>query len=373
MKKLLALLCLSTLFFAFTCENEPLDFDPETGGTDAALLGEWNLSGFEVSLNTSTDFQGVEITSDLEVYSTTEDYTLNFAANSYTTNGSYSYIAEITANGIVIPAEPYTLDNVSGSGNYSVNGNEITVDGSFFEFTFEGMDFSELDGEQTATFEISDNGQTLTFSQNETTTETDATTGAVVTSTQVSTSVWTRGAVSNDCEAEAATNAAAAAYNADTENEDLCVAYREALEAQITECGDTDGSLQALIDDLGDCASVSSNGTLSVTTGTLNIEFVDQNVTFENGTISVNGVSQGGNYVINFQVAEGATGTDVIQNFVLTLNGTDYFPSTQGFDDFTSDTSVSSGNILQATFFGLVESNAGADLSLTQGMVDLTY
>ena len=101
-------------------------------------------------------------------------------------------MADIVANGMNVEGEPYTLENVSGSGSYSVNGNEMIIDGSFFEFSFEGMDFAELSGEQTATFEISDNGQTLVFSQDNTTTETDAATGLTTTSTQVSSSVWAR-------------------------------------------------------------------------------------------------------------------------------------------------------------------------------------
>ena len=35
---------------------------------------------------------------------------------------------------------------------------------------------------------------------------------------------------------------------------DICSAYKTALEAQITACGDEDGSLQAIIDQLGDCS-----------------------------------------------------------------------------------------------------------------------
>lgn len=192
MKKLSALFCLFTLFFAFTCENEPLDFDAESSQTDTDLIGDWILEEFNVQVSTTTDFQGQVISSDIDVYSTTVDYTLNFTESNFTTNGSYSYVADIVANGMNVEGEPYTLEDVSGSGSYSVNGNEMTIDGSFFEFSFEGMDFAELSGEQTATFEISDNGQTLVFSQDETTTETDAATGLTTTSTQVSSSVWAR-------------------------------------------------------------------------------------------------------------------------------------------------------------------------------------
>ncbi|WP_426431928.1 hypothetical protein ACPX19_05270 [Winogradskyella sp. HB-48] len=192
MKKLSVLLCLFTLFFAFTCENEPLDFDAESSQTDSDLLGDWSLVEFSVQVSTSTDFQGQVISSDIDIYSTTVDYNLNFTESNFTTNGGYSYVADIVANGMNVEGEPYTLESVSGSGSYSVNGNEMTIDGSFFEFSFEGMDFAELSGEQTATFEISDNGQTLVFSQDDTTTETDAATGLTTTSTQISSSVWAR-------------------------------------------------------------------------------------------------------------------------------------------------------------------------------------
>ena len=56
MKKLSVLLCLFTLFFAFTCENEPLDFDAETAETETDLLGDWDLVEFDVQVSTSTDF-----------------------------------------------------------------------------------------------------------------------------------------------------------------------------------------------------------------------------------------------------------------------------------------------------------------------------
>lgn len=41
-----------------------------------------------------------------------------------------------------------------------------------------------------------------------------------------------------------------------SEYESLCAAYQEAINLQIQECGDEDGTLQAIIDDLGDCTLV---------------------------------------------------------------------------------------------------------------------
>ncbi len=209
MKKFFALVCVFSLLTAFTCENEPLDDSLDassnndtgggdnngggnTGGNAADLVGTWILDEFSAEASSDVDFGGQLISSDVDVYSTTVDYTVVFTDSDFTTNGSYSYVADVTANGMNFGSDEYTLDNVNGSGGYTVDGNEISTDGAFFEFTFEGMDDSLLDGPQTANFSFSNNGQTLTFSQNQTTTETDEFTGATVTSTTVSSSVWTK-------------------------------------------------------------------------------------------------------------------------------------------------------------------------------------
>lgn len=60
-------------------------------------------------------------------------------------------------------------------------------------------------------------------------------------------------AISDDCTtAQTATTNAETAYNADTTNTTLCNAYKAALQNEITECGDADGSLQDMVDGL-DC------------------------------------------------------------------------------------------------------------------------
>ncbi|MBO3115281.1 hypothetical protein J4050_00890 [Winogradskyella sp. DF17] len=375
MKRVVALFSLFALLTAFTCENEPLDDDiiiDNGGEINTDILGVWNLVEFDVETSTTTNFNGTEVSSDVQIFSTSADYTVNFTESTFTTNGGYSYSSLVIVNGMEIPNDPVTLTNVSGNGTYGVSGNEMTVNGQFFEFSLDGVDSSVFGEDQTLQFQISEDGQTLTFLQNETQIASDPTTGAETTSVIEGFSVWTRDFIDDTCTAEAATNAAAEAFNEDSTNEDLCNAYRQALLDQIEECGD-DGSLQAILNDLSDCAAVTSSGELRVRAGTLTIEFVQQTVSFDGGIITVEGISAQGGYEIYFQVAEGDTGTDVFQNFVLTLNGTEFFPSTQGFEDFTSDTTISSGNILQATFFGIVESEEGADLSLTQGLADLTY
>ncbi|MBQ0785978.1 MAG: hypothetical protein KBT69_00650 [Oceanihabitans sp.] len=66
-------------------------------------------------------------------------------------------------------------------------------------------------------------------------------------------------AISDDCTtAQTATTNAETAYNADTTNTTLCTAYKAALQNEITECGDADGSLQTMIDGLN-CTSTAES------------------------------------------------------------------------------------------------------------------
>lgn len=178
------------------------------------------------------------------------------------------------------------------------------------------------------------------------------------------------------CEtATTAANEAETAYDEDTSNTNLCNAYKAALQNQIAICGDPSGTIQAVIDSLGDCAVAATDGTLSVTAGTLNIQFIVNSAALNSGVVFVSGnnTEQGANYFIEFEVPEGTTGVDVMQNFKLTLNGGEYFPNTDGFDDFTSTITVNSNGVIQGTFGGIVTRTDGADLSLSQGIIDLTY
>ncbi|MGB5981594.1 MAG: hypothetical protein WBG46_05575 [Nonlabens sp.] len=183
--------------------------------------------------------------------------------------------------------------------------------------------------------------------------------------------------VSNDCPtAQTASADAQTAYNQDNTNEGLCNALKIALQNEIDACGDASGNLQNQLDALGDCTTgSSSSGTLSVRGGTFTLDFPINSAVLNSGTIVVTGSkqTQGANRFIYFELAENATGIDIMQNFKLTVNGREYFPNTSGFDDFTNEITVNSNGVLQGSFSGIVSSTDGADLSLTQGTLDLTY
>jgi hypothetical protein len=297
-------LLLTMIFSLQSCDNEPLDnnivdIDP----TNNSLIGAWSLESFDMDLTTSTTFEGTPFESNVIIHSLDTDYSLTFDTNTFTAFGDYSYSTSIIVDGQSPITDTYSLENVSGNGAYSVNGNEITLDGALFEFEFNGMDLSDQQGIQVAVFQISDDGETLTLNQN--TTETQTSNGISVVNTTISTSVWTKTQTTSCGTAENAATTAAAAYNNDTTNTSLCNAYKTALQNQINACGDVDGSIQTIIDGLGDCSTDNEpnealEGTWKLTgwigeepidlnnDGTESVNFLDEMDCYENETIVFN-------------------------------------------------------------------------------------
>lgn len=198
-KSLLPFLSLFILLSAFTCENEPLEGNFEAtnipnnesnnnnSNGDASLIGTWDLVSLDLDMTSSFDPGTGMVITDLIVESTEVDYQVTFTETNFNTEGGYSYNTQIETAGMVLN-DSYSIDDVSGSGTYYTEGNQITTQGSFFEFTFEGMDDSIFEDEQTGTYQISADGQTLTFSHDQTTVSTDA--GYEIEIDVVSTSVW---------------------------------------------------------------------------------------------------------------------------------------------------------------------------------------
>jgi len=79
--------------------------------------------------------------------------------------------------------------DVTGSGTYTNDESTITINGSFFELEWNGIDLTATQGEQTANYEINADDQ-LVISQNDVVTSNTG--GATVTTSVVSTSVWER-------------------------------------------------------------------------------------------------------------------------------------------------------------------------------------
>lgn len=198
MKKLGFLCCLFVLLTAFTCENESIDSDllnqefqdnddDNDSDDNTSLLGDWELIEFSSDITTESDVNGVVFDSNFVSEATDSDYILTFEQSTYSVSGDYDLVTTSTFDG---ETTTYTdsYNNVNGSGIYSTNGNIMTVDGTFVEFDVDGMPQDTAGEEQMAEFDLSDDGQTLTFAQDEVQVQNQP--GISVTIHIISTSVW---------------------------------------------------------------------------------------------------------------------------------------------------------------------------------------
>lgn len=151
-----------------------------------------------------------------------------------------------------------------------------------------------------------------------------------------------------------------------------CAAYRVALQNQIQVCGDVNGTLQAIINGLGDCSNQSGNadGQITVTAGTLNIIFDELTLVKEGGILKISGqTSAANNYAIYFEVGENMQGEDIFQNFEITLISA-YRPLDSNFNN---NVSTNTSGTLTGTFSGVVQNNDGGQINLTNGSFNLSY
>ncbi len=177
-----------------------------------------------------------------------------------------------------------------------------------------------------------------------------------------------------DCaDIAATTQSAAEAYNA-TKSEETCKRYKEAINSQITSCGDELGVLQAIADGLGDCIEQPSKKTISVSVGSL-LKTFDQNVTIDqNGTaLTIRAEEKNSNNWVSIELEASATGTDILTDFTIFIISREYKPNTEFEPDpFTSTITVNSNEKIEGNFHGVVTAANNASVSLTGGTIDLT-
>ena len=162
------------------------DDDPAKPVSD--VDGAW--TAIEYTANVRTDISG-QVTSNtvIDLVGENLDYDLTFTDSDWTTSGGYVQTVEMTVDGTVVQQTSDTFSNVGGSGTFSVNGSTMTVEGSFFSFMFNGVDYSSGNGPQEANYEINSAGE-LVFSQ-EVTSQTNQ--GGISTTSVVnSVSKWVR-------------------------------------------------------------------------------------------------------------------------------------------------------------------------------------
>lgn len=205
MKKLSILLSLFVLLTAFTCENESLDpelvnqefdnnddvnnnDDSNNGDVNASLVGTWALIDFDANVTSISIFDGQSFELDFSTSLVEADYNLVFTESDYSVSGDYTLNSTTVIDGEVNDSYTDEYTDVFGEGVYSTNGNVMTIDGTFLDFEVDGMPAEVGDVNQDADFELSADGETLTFFQDEEQLQSDN--NLDVNTTIVATSVW---------------------------------------------------------------------------------------------------------------------------------------------------------------------------------------
>ena len=186
MKNLKSLFLLSfAVFVLAACGG-----DDDNPANSNEIDGEWTALSFNVNIVSTFAPDGFDpSTTTSSIVGSNLNYDLDLNGDSFTTMGDYTTTASIDVDGLSVPDQVSELSNVSGSGNYTIDGNVISLSGSFFELELDGVMMADIVGPSEATFNIASNGQ-LTFSQDQTIDASQP--GLTSTTTVTSTSVWER-------------------------------------------------------------------------------------------------------------------------------------------------------------------------------------
>jgi len=177
---------------------------------------------------------------------------------------------------------------------------------------------------------------------------------------------------SAECEeAIVVTNQAETAYNNDNTNEELCNAYKTALQNKINFCGDSEGNLQAILDDLGDCSS----NTLFLTMGGVDVDFNIISVVVEDGWVKIDGVSSLlESYHLFIGLNPDEIGLSTFRAFELSTGMDTFVPYIEGTSfDFESEITTNSSGLIIGTFGGTVVNSSGSGVELANGIIDISY
>lgn len=164
--------------------------DGDAASTLSGLEGDWTAISFRTTVVSTFKPDGFEeTTSNFSAEGSNMNYDLNLNDGAFTTSGGYTVSISGESAGMTIPDQESDYSNVSGSGEYTLDGNKITVSGSFFELEIDGVMMTDMaDMPSEATFNI--DGDELTLTQDQTS---DFSQPGLSSSTQVtSTSVWKR-------------------------------------------------------------------------------------------------------------------------------------------------------------------------------------
>ena len=124
-KKSLTLICLTLLFLSCS-EDDPIGVNT----LENQLVGTWKLTEITQEGTTTTDLQGVPITSDFtsEGKNINAQVTFTQNPNNFTSSGNYTSVVTITFLGQGTTQEiPVQIDDFLNQGTWSINGSELTI------------------------------------------------------------------------------------------------------------------------------------------------------------------------------------------------------------------------------------------------------
>ena len=173
-------------FFMVACGGDD-GLDPDT-----SLIGTWEAQSFTADMETSTDFSGATIEATSNIEGENLNYNLTFSDAAYTTEGAYGIKGEVVVDGSTTNLDQ-TYTDVSGDGTYTLDGDQLTSNGAFFDIQVNGMDLSAAQGELTVTIEkLSATELIISQDTEETITQTQGGTEIKITAKLKARSVWKR-------------------------------------------------------------------------------------------------------------------------------------------------------------------------------------
>ncbi|MFC4634345.1 hypothetical protein ACFO3O_10535 [Dokdonia ponticola] len=152
---------------------------------------------------------------------------------------------------------------------------------------------------------------------------------------------------------------------------EACGNYSFALQEQIVACGDENGSLQAIIDELGDCSPPEDDGPVRMT---IDGDFKNFNVAeapINGSTFEVTATDVDVNDTFQFNVVLQQTGENILQSVVLTIDGVSYTPVLNGETQFSSNITENDGMVIIGTFTGPMMNADGEIITITNGIIDI--
>ncbi|WP_405226085.1 hypothetical protein [Dokdonia sp. Asnod1-B02] len=152
-----------------------------------------------------------------------------------------------------------------------------------------------------------------------------------------------------------------------------CADYSMALQAQIAACGDTDGSLTAIVQDLGDCSPPEQDGPVQVTVGDVFTNFNTATVSISGSLLSVVATDIDTGDTFTFDIVLQQTGDNVMQNTILTVGGVVHTPSIEATTPFVNNITANDGTTIVGTFSGTFTNPDNEEVLTADGMINIIY